>query len=354
MADIPWSRLHHVAKQAASRAYAPYSRFSVGAAVWTVEGRLFSAANVENASYGLTLCAERNAIFTAVSARALQIEAVAIFTPTAEPTAPCGACRQVIREFGPLAQIRSFSNGPLPACWTLPELLPDSFGPDHLGLVATVAAAQAAAPDPIFPKPILCIDIDNVLADSDPVMRALIEEVTRGRVRLRREDVRVFDYRDCVDPSGEKITKQEWDEVHHRRFSTKDVLIRIPAIPGAQPAIAALGERYALHFVTSRTLSARAATADWLIAQGFVDPQSKSAAALHFVQSGEKHLVFAHAAAAIDDDADQVVRYVEGGCELSIAFAHPWNLRLEGDRRVERLPDWPAIVARLLQFVDAT
>jgi len=86
----------------------------VGAAIVTEGGQIFSGCNVENASFGLTICAERNAVFQAVASRAgsLVIRAVVVFTATTEPTAPCGACRQVINEFGPDAQILSLCDGP--------------------------------------------------------------------------------------------------------------------------------------------------------------------------------------------------------------------------------------------------
>ena len=119
------------ARQAAANAYCPYSRFQVGAAVLTDRGEIFSGCNVENASFGLTICAERNAIFQAV-ARAgtpLVIRAVIVFTPTSEPTPPCGACRQVINEFGPDAEVVSVCDGPAMITSRLSELLPGAFGP---------------------------------------------------------------------------------------------------------------------------------------------------------------------------------------------------------------------------------
>ena len=91
------------ARQALSRAYARYSNFRVGAAVLTEQGEIFSGCNVENASYGLTICAERSAIFTAVQstkAPKLIIRAVAVVNGDDLPCSPCGACRQVIFEFG--------------------------------------------------------------------------------------------------------------------------------------------------------------------------------------------------------------------------------------------------------------
>jgi cytidine deaminase len=123
------------AREAAANAYCPYSRFRVGAAVLTSRGEIFAGCNVENASYGLTICAERSAIFQAVakSGEKLAIRAVVVFTPTSEPTAPCGACRQVINEFGPDAEVLSVSDAPLVVTRRLSELLPDAFGPRNLG-----------------------------------------------------------------------------------------------------------------------------------------------------------------------------------------------------------------------------
>ena len=82
------------------RAYAPYSNFQVGAAVLAADGRIFTGCNVENLSYGLTICAERNAIFAAVAAGVREFSAMAIVADTRQPISPCGACRQVMAEFG--------------------------------------------------------------------------------------------------------------------------------------------------------------------------------------------------------------------------------------------------------------
>lgn len=121
------------ARDASAAAYAPYSGFAVGAAVLADDGRIFSAANVENASYGLTSCAERNAVFAAVFAGVRRVVAVAIHTPTADCVPPCGACRQVINEFGPDAIVTSCCDGEAVTTWTLAELLPRAFGPHNLG-----------------------------------------------------------------------------------------------------------------------------------------------------------------------------------------------------------------------------
>ena len=120
------------AKAASANAYAPYSKFRVGAAVLTDDGQMFAGCNVENASYGLTICAERNAVFQMAAQAGRKIVAVAIYTPTPQPTAPCGACRQVINEFGPDAVILSTCDGKETLRKTLSELLPDAFGPQNL------------------------------------------------------------------------------------------------------------------------------------------------------------------------------------------------------------------------------
>jgi cytidine deaminase len=89
------------ARTAADNAYAPYSGFNVGAAIITDEGKIFTGCNVENASYGLTVCAERIALFNAISAGERKFSALAIHTATDIPFFPCGACRQVLAEFNP-------------------------------------------------------------------------------------------------------------------------------------------------------------------------------------------------------------------------------------------------------------
>jgi cytidine deaminase len=89
------------ARAVRSHAYAPYSNYHVGAAVRGGSGRIYAGANVENASYGLALCAERSAVATAIAAGETAITAVAVITATSPPAAPCGMCRQVLAEFGP-------------------------------------------------------------------------------------------------------------------------------------------------------------------------------------------------------------------------------------------------------------
>lgn len=121
------------ARVAAGLAYAPYSGFAVGAAVLTGSGEIHCGANVENASFGLSLCAERNAIFRAVASGARKLEALAVYTPTASATMPCGACRQVLLEFGADALVVCCTDAAAEERrFTLGELLPAAFGPASL------------------------------------------------------------------------------------------------------------------------------------------------------------------------------------------------------------------------------
>ena len=127
-------RLKAAARTAAGHAYAPYSKFHVGAAVLTSTGKIYSGCNVENASYGLTNCAERTAIFNAVAAggKQLKLRCVVVYTPTLTATSPCGACRQVIHEFGPGTRVMSICAGRDQIDVSIDALLPGAFGPQDL------------------------------------------------------------------------------------------------------------------------------------------------------------------------------------------------------------------------------
>lgn len=112
---------------ALGRAYAPYSGFAVGAAVETLDGRIFAGCNVENASYGLTLCAERNALAMAVAAGCRQFRRVVITADTPQPTPPCGACRQWLWELAREAEVLLVNRQGIQRRCTVAELLPLAF-----------------------------------------------------------------------------------------------------------------------------------------------------------------------------------------------------------------------------------
>ncbi len=117
------------AREASRHAYCPYSNFPVGAAVLLEDGSVFSGCNVENPAYGPTMCAERTAIFKAVSERGpdIRVSMVVVYTPTSRPTPPCGPCRQVISEFGREARVVSVCDGDQVLDTDLVELLPHAF-----------------------------------------------------------------------------------------------------------------------------------------------------------------------------------------------------------------------------------
>ena len=114
------------ARKARRRAYAPYSNFRVGAAVLS-DGRMYTGVNVENASYPLSVCAERNAVAAAVMAGRTKIDAVAVVADDTEPTPPCGGCRQVLHEFGPDMLVVAEADNGRRAEWVLRSLLPAAF-----------------------------------------------------------------------------------------------------------------------------------------------------------------------------------------------------------------------------------
>jgi cytidine deaminase len=123
------NELEERARAVQASAYAPYSKFHVGAAV-QMDGKVFAGVNVENASYPLCVCAERNAIAAGVVAGARELEAAAVYTDASPPSSPCGACRQVLREFArdpAKVTVTAINGRGERRTWTLAELLPDSF-----------------------------------------------------------------------------------------------------------------------------------------------------------------------------------------------------------------------------------
>ncbi len=133
MTAINWAALNAAAKAASEQAYAPYSHFPVGVAVQAESGKIYHGCNVENASYGGTVCAERNAIAAAVVAGERKFVALLVYTPQTKLTPPCGICRQVIAEFFmPDSPIASSNHLGQQQNWSLQQLLPDAFTPLYL------------------------------------------------------------------------------------------------------------------------------------------------------------------------------------------------------------------------------
>lgn len=126
------SPLYKAAYAAREKAYAPYSNFRVGAAIQATDGTIFSGCNVENCSYGLTSCAERNAIFTAVAAGHQNFTKILILSEADKPATPCGACRQVIVEFAPTIEVVSITVDNKVIIEDMSALLPHAFTPKNL------------------------------------------------------------------------------------------------------------------------------------------------------------------------------------------------------------------------------
>ena len=131
MAD--WSGLIEAARQAQAQAYAPYSKYHVGAAVLS-DGQIHAGCNVENASYGATVCAERNAIAAMIRAGGRRIDKLVVLTPSERPKSPCGVCRQVLAEFHHLGDIEILSLGSTGQEFRqlFSQLHPHGFGPNDL------------------------------------------------------------------------------------------------------------------------------------------------------------------------------------------------------------------------------
>ena len=127
-----YKKLIKKAEKARKRAYTPYSKFQVGAALLSTNGKIFTGCNIENASFGLAVCAERVAIFKAISEGSTKFEAIAVIGDTGKPCSPCGACRQVISEFGKdITLIMANLKGDV-KIKKIKELLPEAFDKNDL------------------------------------------------------------------------------------------------------------------------------------------------------------------------------------------------------------------------------
>jgi len=192
-------------------------------------------------------------------------------------------------------------------------------------------------------SPRLCVDIDNVIAQTDEVMRDVIREVTGGRVNLRYEDIREFDYHRCTDRDGNSIDRETWRDVHDR-FSDSDRISSIKPVSGIQQRLRLVSEKYFVHFATARLMKARAATVEWLAAVGF-DFQYD----LHFISHGEKHTTLGAFPVAVEDDLVQALAFTDKAA-ASFLLAHPWNQVTDPPSNLHRVESWESLTKALLDL----
>ena len=184
----------------------------------------------------------------------------------------------------------------------------------------------------------ICVDIDNTIADTDPVLRRLIRTVSQDRVQLAQEDVVCYEYWKCRDARGHRLTSAEWRKVVDD-FHAKP-LEEIAPFRGVVGHLARLQNVYEIHLATSRARAGEATTRAWLRRNRV--PHDR----LHFVRPGEKHRIPHEFAYAVEDDREQAYAFVASGVP-AIVIEKPWN-HVGPNSTLERLPNWAAIVSRLL------
>lgn len=326
--------LKAIAISASRNSHSPYSSFPVGAACLLADGSIFPGTNIENASFGLTICAERSALFSAFSSRrSPSIELIVIYTPTTDPFTPCGACRQVMLELAANAQLLCFCDGPRQIWLQVHELLPQPFQLDLSTANESLPAEQTSTE---VRARRICVDIDNVVAETDKAIREIIYTFTGGRVNLLHDDIIAFNYFDCQDANKQSITQDDWQQVH-AIFSQSENISRVEPIYEARDVLTRLSKHFSLHFATARLPEARPATAKWLLQHEF------PAHDLHFLRQGEKHESLGRFVVSVEDDANQAISFASAGIPISILVARPWNATCQGNSDVIRLKSWKDI-----------
>ncbi len=189
----------------------------------------------------------------------------------------------------------------------------------------------------------ICVDIDNVVAKTDDVMRSVIRSTSRTGVDLAYEDVVRFDYWLCRDSLGRRMDRGEWSAIH-KEF-TRNHLHRIAPMPDVQQHLQDLRGKFAVHLVTSRLIEGKGATVDWLTQHQI--PYDE----LVFVEHGAKHLLQTDFAVAVEDDWEQAFLLQNSGVQV-ILMAHPWNDR-GPHSPLKRVCDW-AGVARAVRLFGGT
>lgn len=183
----------------------------------------------------------------------------------------------------------------------------------------------------------ICIDIDNVIAQTDTVIREIIREYTGGRVDLNYQDIVEFDYWKCKDAGGNTISRQEWNDVHDL-FSEPSNLLRVAPYPDIKEWLQSLAEGYDIHLATSRLPRARKGTVAWL------EEHSLQSHSLHFLPHRQKHLIFRNMEMAVEDDYDQALCFAHEGIKCFL-ISHPWNMARTTADKLSWVEDWHQILS---------
>lgn len=186
----------------------------------------------------------------------------------------------------------------------------------------------------------ICVDIDNVIAESDSRMRDIIRRMTGGRVNYSYEHIVEFDYDLCKDASGSSLCRNEWAAVHSD-FSRAENILSLKPIVGACDALKLLSSTFEIHLATTRLAQARVATLQWLENNGF-PPYD-----IHFLRHGQKHASLAGFSIAVEDHYEQAMSFACGGV-VCYLLSHPWNRNKAPGRNVVWVDDWSELRHRLL------
>jgi len=190
----------------------------------------------------------------------------------------------------------------------------------------------------------ICIDVDNVIARTDEVMRQVIHDFTGGRVNLEYNHVVEFDYFKCKDRSGENITKSDWKKIHEC-FSEPRYLWKIQPWPDVQRHLERLSEEFAIHLATSRLPKARRTTIEWLENHDFPSHD------LHFLKHGDKHIALGQFTAAVEDHYEQAVGFARSGTPCFI-LEHPWNRDKPKIKNLIWVKTWEELSRQLLALKE--
>jgi len=189
-------------------------------------------------------------------------------------------------------------------------------------------------------KPAVCVDIDNVIAKTDEVMREVIRAHSRLHVDLAYDDVVCFEYWMCRDRAGRRFDKNEWKKIH-KEF-THSYLLQILPFDNIARYLKTIGGKFDVHLATSRLDDGQEATRVWL------DQHSIPYRKLHFVPEGTKHLINEQFIAAIEDDREQGYAFYGKGV-LVFLLAHPWNV-VGPYSPLKRVEDWDRVTSELLNL----